>query len=67
MVANCLPAAPPPPPLLPEGSKDQNSTFSEHGQVAYQIIENHECSSMVANIQPTDPTPKTLGNGVNRT
>ena len=39
----------------------QNSTFSEHGHVAYQIKENHKCSNMVANILPTDP-----GDGVNR-
>ena len=32
--------------------------FSEHGDVAYQIKENHECSNMVANILSTDhPTP----------
>ena len=28
--------------------------FSEHGHVAYQIKENHECSNMVANILPAD-------------
>ena len=28
----------------------QNSNFSEHGHVAYQITENHTCSSFVANI-----------------
>ena len=39
------------------GSKDQNSTFSEHGHVAYQIKDNHECSNMVANILPADPPP----------
>ena len=35
----------------------QNSTFSEHGHVAYQIKGNHECSSMVANILVVDPFP----------
>ena len=50
-------AAPPPPPTLGVGSKVRNSTFSEHGQVAYQIKGNHECSVMVANILPTDPHP----------
>ena len=45
-------------------SVGQNKTFSEHGVVAYQIKENHECSNMVANILPTDtPDP---GDGVNR-
>ena len=43
------------------GSAGQTSTFSEHGHVAYQIKQNHECSNMVANILPTD-TP-TLGMG----
>ena len=47
---------PPPPELtLGVGSKDQNSTFSEHGHVAYQIKENHECNNMVANILPAEP------------
>ena len=50
------------------GSKVQNSTFSEHGHVAYQIKENHECSNMVPNILPADPYPTTpsptLGIGV---
>ena len=40
MVANILPAPPPPP--LPTGSLGQNFTFLEHGQVAYQIKGNHE-------------------------
>ena len=37
MVANILPAYP-----LPKGSIGQNSTFTEHGHVAYQIKWNHE-------------------------
>ena len=42
----------------------QNSTFSEHGHVVYQIKENQECSNMVTNILPTDPpSPLTLGMG----
>ena len=36
------------------GSVGQNSTFSEHGHVAYQNKENHKCSNMVATILPTD-------------
>ena len=40
------------------GSKCQNSTFSEHGHVAYQIKWNHECSNMVENILPTKPFPQ---------
>ena len=50
----------PTPYPLTMGSKGQNSTFSEHGHVAYQIKDNHECSNMVANILPSDhhtPTP----------
>ena len=39
------------------GSKGQNSTFSEHGHVAYQIKGNHGYSNMVANIMPADPPP----------
>ena len=38
MVANILPADPPP-PTQPLGSRGQNSTCSEHGPVAYQIKE----------------------------
>ena len=59
MVANILPADPSPPHNLHTlgiGSVGQNSTFSEHGHVAYQI-ENNECSKMVVNILPADPHP----------
>ena len=73
----CMQTPPPPhPPTLGMGSIGQNSTFSEHGHVAYQIKgnhemqqhshaayqikENHECISMVANILPTDPNPPHL-------
>ena len=46
-------------------SVDQNSTFPEHVNVAYQINENQECSNMVANILLADlpglPLPQTLG------
>ena len=48
MVANILPTYPPTPPPPPPhptlGMKSigQNSTFSEHGHVAYQIKWNHE-------------------------
>ena len=49
------------------GSKGKNSTFSEHGHVAYQITGNHECSNMVAKSLPTDAPipypPLTLGMG----
>ena len=54
----CRPPPSPPPPPRP-WSVGQNLTFSEHGHVAYQIKENHECSNMVvnilANILPADP------------
>ena len=46
-----------PPMTLQMCSVGQNTTFSEHGHVAYQINENHECSNMVANILPADPLP----------
>ena len=45
MVANILPL-----PRIWGGSKGQNSTFSEHGHVAYQIKGNDECSNMQAHI-----------------
>ena len=63
MVANIFPADPPPPQTLGAGSIGQNSTCSEHGHVACQIKEYHECSNMVANILPTAPPPTKLGMG----
>ena len=46
------------------GSKGQNSNFSEHGQVAYQIKDNYKSSNMVANFLPADrSTTPTLGMG----
>ena len=47
----------PPPPTLRMGSMGQNSTFLEHGHVAYQIEGNHECSNIIANILPADAQP----------
>ena len=64
-VANILAADPlPPPPPPPPGDliSRSNSTFSEHGHVAYQIKkENHKCSNSVVNILLSDPSPPTLG------
>ena len=40
------------------------SAFSEHGHVAYQDEENHECSNKAVNILPTypfNPTPPPPG------
>ena len=56
MVANILP---PHTPALGMGSVGQNLTFSEHGNVAYEIKESHKkCSNKVANILPADlPLP----------
>ena len=42
MVANILPPDPQPPPDPWEGYTGQNSTFSDHGHVAYQINGYHE-------------------------
>ena len=46
-----------PPPLLPPtlgvGRKGQNTTFSEHGHIAYQIKWKHECSNILT--QTFDP------------
>ena len=45
MVAKILPeVTPPTDPWV--RSKDQNSTFSEHGHAAYQIKEKHECEEL---------------------
>ena len=58
---------PTPSPVLWMGSEGQNSTFSEHGHVTYQIKENQECTNMVANILladlllPSDPGDGVLG------
>ena len=49
------------------GVKRLNSTFSEHGHIAYQIKGNHERSKLVAIILPADPPPPTPpGVGVSR-
>ena len=46
------------------GSIGRNSTFSEYGHAAYEIKENQERNSMVANILSADtPDP---GDGVSR-
>ena len=63
MVANIIPPQP-----WGWGSVGQNSTFLEHGRVAYQIKENQECSNRVTNILPADPCtpPYDPRDGVNR-
>ena len=68
MVANISPGESIPTPItltLRLGSKGQNSNFSEHGHVAYQIKGNHEMqqhgSKYFARRHP--PQPKTLGDG----
>ena len=48
---------PDPHPTLGMGSVGQNSTFSEHGHVAYQIKENHKCSIMDARRPLPHPIP----------
>ena len=52
MVANIMPTDP-----LPLDPRDQSSTFSEHGHVAYQIKGITKFSNMVANFLPADPPP----------
>ena len=53
------------------GSIGVSSAFSEHGYVANQIKENHECSNMVENILivenilPAEPPPPDPTDGVN--
>ena len=53
----------PHPPFDPwRMSKGQNSTFLEHGYIAYQNKGYHECNNVVANILPTStPNPRPLG------
>ena len=47
-----------PPPALWVESKGQNSIFSKHGNVVYQIKWNHKCSNIIANIiVPAAPPP----------
>ena len=46
------------------GSIGQNSTFPEHGHVAYQFKGNHEYSTcIVANMLPADYPPPHLNPG----
>ena len=56
MVANILPLDPPDPG---DGINKSKFTFFEHGHVAYQIKENHECSNMVAHFCLQTPYPPT--------
>ena len=66
MVANILPAEPSSPPSPDPGVKRSNSTFPEHGQIAYQIKQNHKCGNVVAYILPANPLlpPPDPGGGV---
>ena len=57
-----------PPPTLGSlmGSIGQNSTFSEHGHVAYQIKGNHEMQQHGSKYfarRPSPHQPTTLGDG----
>ena len=40
------------------GSKGQNSTFLEHGHVAYQIKGRYKCCNMEENMLPADHPPE---------
>ena len=53
----------PTPLTLVLGLKGQNSTFSEHSHVAFQIKWIRKCSNIVANILLTDTPTPTLGMG----
>ena len=55
-------------PTRPYGmwSKVIIQLFSEHGQVAYQIKNNHEWSNMVANNLPADPTSPRPNLGIDK-
>ena len=52
MVANILPADPPP------THTHTHTPPPEHGHVAYQIKGNRECSNMVASILPANAYPR---------
>ena len=54
MVANILPAAPP--PSLDPGVKRSKFNFFRRWSCCISNKRNHECSNMVANILPEDPT-----------
>ena len=65
MAANILPTYLLPTPLdLGCGVKGQNSTYREHGYVAYEIKKNHESSNMqifwlqIPSPRPSDPVVK---------
>ena len=54
MEANIFAAYPPPPPLtLAMGLIGQNSSFSEHSHVAYQIKQQYGCKYLPATPHPT--------------
>ena len=64
----CRPRSPSPPPepgVGVMGSKGQNSSFSEHDHVAYQIKGNHKMrhhgSKYFARRPPPTPRPKGMG------
>ena len=62
MVANILPAhSYSSPPETWGESIGKNSTFPQHGYVAYQIKGTHECSNMDAYIFPEDSHPPDPG------
>ena len=48
----------PPTPGHGDRVKNQISTFTEQGHVEHQIKGNRECSNMVVNSFPADPTQK---------
>ena len=52
-----------PTPWVDLGGGGPNSTFSEHGHVAYQIKGNHDCNNMAANILQADHHPPPIPPG----
>ena len=63
IVANILPADH---PAQPKGlvSKGQNSLFSEHGHVVYQVKWNYVCSIITEDFLPAEPPSTPPGHGV---
>ena len=57
MIENILSADPLSPTTVGDGFQKVNVHFSEQWHLAYQIKLNYECSNMLANILPAEPTP----------
>ena len=57
IVANSLPADPPPPPIQPLGSIGQNSISYNMVMLHIKLEKNHKCSNMLGHIFQQTPPP----------